>query len=67
MAIVKAIIAMAASLRLQVIAEGVETQEQLSLLRSEKCHAYQGYYFAKPMDEASLTALLKSNTMSSGE
>ncbi|MDD2850890.1 MAG: EAL domain-containing protein [Desulfuromonadaceae bacterium] len=48
-AIVDAIISMAHSLKLNVIAEGVETQEQLEFLRERKCQQAQGYYFAKPL------------------
>ncbi len=49
-AIVEAIIAMARTLNLSVIAEGVEKQEQLQLLRWHRCSEMQGYYFAKPME-----------------
>jgi diguanylate cyclase (GGDEF)-like protein/PAS domain S-box-containing protein len=48
-AIVNAIIAMARSLNLKVIAEGVETKVQAELLRSYGCSEVQGYYFGKPM------------------
>jgi diguanylate cyclase (GGDEF)-like protein/PAS domain S-box-containing protein len=47
--IAKAIVEMAHSLRLQVIAEGVETQEQLSLLRGLGCNYVQGFLFSKPV------------------
>jgi len=57
-AIVKAIIAMARSLRLDVVAEGVENDEQLELLRNEGCHSYQGYLFARPMAAEAITLLL---------
>jgi EAL domain-containing protein (putative c-di-GMP-specific phosphodiesterase class I) len=48
-AIVSTIIAMAHSLQLDVIAEGVETQEQRSLLEKLGCHRYQGYLYGKPV------------------
>ncbi len=48
-AIVKAVIAMARSLKLRVVAEGVETAEQLEFLRAHECEGMQGYYFSKPM------------------
>ncbi len=48
-AIVTAIISMAHSLELQVIAEGVETSDQLEFLRHHGCDLVQGYYFSKPL------------------
>jgi len=50
--LVQAIIAMAHGLRLEVIAEGVETAEQWEYLRSLECDFVQGYYFGKPMPQA---------------
>ena len=47
--IVKTIIAMADSLELNVIAEGVETEAQLKLLKQYHCRAFQGYLFGKPV------------------
>jgi len=48
-AIACSIIALAHSLRLKVIAEGVETEDQLAYLASHSCDAIQGYYFSRPM------------------
>jgi diguanylate cyclase (GGDEF)-like protein/PAS domain S-box-containing protein len=48
-AIVQTIIAMTEALGLNVIAEGVETEEQLEFLNLRGCHAFQGYYFSKPV------------------
>jgi diguanylate cyclase (GGDEF)-like protein len=57
-AIVTAIIAMAHSLHLKVVAEGVETLQQVEFLRTAGCDNVQGYFFARPMTAAQLTALL---------
>jgi diguanylate cyclase (GGDEF)-like protein/PAS domain S-box-containing protein len=48
-ALVEAVIAMAGSLKLKVVAEGVENRSQLELLRSMNCHYAQGYYFSRPI------------------
>ncbi len=58
-ALTRAIIAMGHSLGLHVVAEGVERRDQLDFLRAEGCDEYQGYYFAKPLPEAAVTALLR--------
>jgi len=57
-ALTRAIIAMGHSLGLHVVAEGVERRDQLDFLRREGCDEYQGYWFAKPMSEEALLALL---------
>lgn len=57
-AITDAVIALAHSLRYQVVAEGVETAEQLAYLRSRGCDEVQGYYFGKPMTVFEITRLL---------
>jgi diguanylate cyclase (GGDEF)-like protein/PAS domain S-box-containing protein len=61
-AITQAIIALAESLQLKVIAEGVETADQLDLLRRYHCDEMQGYLFARPLPPAELVALLRSGT-----
>ncbi|HIP30229.1 MAG TPA: EAL domain-containing protein [Sulfurospirillum arcachonense] len=57
--VVKAIIALAKSLNMDVIAEGVETDKQLSFLLKNKCHNIQGYYYAKPMPADEMKIYMK--------
>ncbi|BCR06446.1 hypothetical protein DESUT3_35150 [Desulfuromonas versatilis] len=57
-AIVETIIGMARSLKLKLVAEGVETKEQLEFLRLHNCLEMQGFYFAAPMPAAEIEKLL---------
>jgi len=58
-AIVHTIIAMAKSLNLDIIAEGVETEDQLSFLLEKGCSSYQGYLFSRPLPLNQFEELLK--------
>ncbi len=60
-ALVEATVAMGQSLGLEVVAEGVETAQQLEMLRQFGCDALQGYLFAKPQPAIDLMALLQNN------
>jgi EAL domain-containing protein (putative c-di-GMP-specific phosphodiesterase class I) len=58
-AVVRGIISLAHSLRLKVIAEGVETREQIELLRSLGCDQYQGFHFSPPVSAAAYERLMR--------
>ncbi|GAB3281541.1 two-component system response regulator [Parahaliea aestuarii] len=60
-AIVDAILALSSSLKLQVIAEGIETEEQLGYLLKRECHLLQGYYFSRPIYPEDVPTLLKQD------
>lgn len=57
--ITQAIIGLARNLRLNVIAEGVETKEQLAFLRANHCDQGQGYLFSAPLDKAQMAGYLR--------
>ena len=59
--ITQAIITMAHSLNLKVIAEGVETPQQRGFLLTQTCEELQGYYFSKPLPADKVTLLLQQN------
>jgi diguanylate cyclase (GGDEF)-like protein len=56
--IVRAVIAMGNSLKLQVVAEGIETQQQLAFLQSLHCNEGQGFYFSRPVIAEEFVSLL---------
>ncbi len=60
MAITNAIIAMANTMDLKVIAEGVETSEQVSFLQQHGCHSAQGFFYSKPVSADMVTELLRN-------
>jgi len=60
LALTKAIVGIAQSLNLEVIAEGVETKEQLDIVKALGCHYMQGYYFSAPISAEDATALLNT-------
>jgi diguanylate cyclase (GGDEF)-like protein len=64
--IVEAIITLARNLHLQTVAEGVETEEQLTLLRAIGCDLIQGYLFSKPLSPIDAAALLWKSTITAG-
>jgi EAL domain-containing protein (putative c-di-GMP-specific phosphodiesterase class I) len=58
--IVTAVISMGRSLKLRVVAEGVETQGELGFLQDHKCDEAQGYYFGRPMPAENFAKLLET-------
>jgi len=65
-AIVRTIIAMAHNLKMEVVAEGVETQEQLDFLRANGCELVQGYLLARPAPAENILDLLHTFTPPGG-
>ena len=63
MSIVQTIISLTHALRRKVVAEGVETEEQASLLRSLGCDQFQGYLFSKPLPAADIERLLAASAV----
>jgi len=60
--IVSAMISIGKSLKHRVIAEGVETAEQLAFLQAEQCEEGQGYYFSRPLDAQQFAQVLQAGT-----
>ncbi|HET6265823.1 MAG TPA: EAL domain-containing protein [Usitatibacter sp.] len=65
-AITRAVIAMAHSLKMSVVAEGVEHQQQFDLLRAEGCDEFQGYFCRPPLEEGELMRFLVEERASRG-
>ena len=55
-----AVISMGRSLNLRVVAEGVETQEELAFLQAQQCDQAQGYYFSRPVAAPQFAELLET-------
>ncbi|NGZ95708.1 MAG: hypothetical protein CV089_06185 [Nitrospira sp. WS110] len=64
--IMRAIIGMGRALNLHIVAEGVETRDQLAFLRMQGCAAYQGYLFSKPVPATQLQHLLRDRLSDDG-
>jgi diguanylate cyclase (GGDEF)-like protein/PAS domain S-box-containing protein len=60
-AVATSVVAIAHSLRLTAIAEGVETKEQLAFVRESRCDGLQGYYFSKPLPADEIVRLLRED------
>jgi diguanylate cyclase (GGDEF)-like protein len=58
--IASSIIVLAKSLRLEVLAEGVETEEQLQFLKAQDCDEYQGYFFSRPVSADEVSVFFKA-------
>jgi EAL domain-containing protein (putative c-di-GMP-specific phosphodiesterase class I) len=58
--IIQAIITMARSLNLEILAEGVETEEQMDFLKNLNCSEIQGFYFNKPLSSSDLEKILSN-------
>jgi diguanylate cyclase (GGDEF)-like protein/PAS domain S-box-containing protein len=61
-AIVEAIVSLSHHLKMKVVAEGVETEEQLDFLKKERCHEVQGYYIARPLPAEDFKDFIQRHT-----
>jgi EAL domain-containing protein (putative c-di-GMP-specific phosphodiesterase class I) len=67
MSIVNAMIAMGRGMNLNVVAEGVESESQLTRLQQMKCHEMQGYYYSAPVSGHEATTLLGRHSHGFGQ
>lgn len=65
--IIRAVISMAKNLNLEVVAEGVETQNQLNFLKSNECADIQGFFFSEPLTSQELKEVLKNPSQISSQ
>jgi EAL domain-containing protein (putative c-di-GMP-specific phosphodiesterase class I) len=65
--LVTAVISMARSLNLRVVAEGVETPTELEFLRAHQCDEAQGYYFSRPLPPQQFASLLRAGSIEPSE
>ena len=59
-AIIRAVLALGESLEIPVLAEGVETAEQLAFLRERGCDSFQGYHCSRPVPAEAFAALVRA-------
>ncbi|WP_369125215.1 EAL domain-containing protein [Alicyclobacillus fastidiosus] len=64
--IVSSVINLAHNLKLTVVAEGVETQEQLSFLKNAGCNQIQGYLYSRPLPVGEFESVLRSGVLTPG-
>ncbi|MGM7702494.1 bifunctional diguanylate cyclase/phosphodiesterase [Pseudalkalibacillus sp. Hm43] len=62
-AIARAVITLGHSMKMRVVAEGVETEDQFAFLKEQNCNEVQGFHFYRPMDVSSIDQLLKEKTV----
>ncbi|MCC2099100.1 MAG: EAL domain-containing protein, partial [Hyphomicrobiales bacterium] len=60
-AIIRAIVTLGHSLKLKIVAEGVETNEQAARLQEEKCDVLQGFLFGRPMPQSSFVDFVEKS------
>ena len=66
-AIARSIVNLARGLKLKVVAEGVETEAQLAILREMDCDEYQGFLFSRPVEQEAVPPLLREHRLAHGQ